>query len=435
MKPQLTLQSPLELPHQEISNYLQQLWVSEDSDKSGANTFTLIVWQPAWLEQCLVRAGLINGPIIGNLNQEIIEVAKNFILDQGLPLTTFINSDDLLNLLKKNCSNIDIDIEDYRGQFFESSISTLNPRRLITLAPTLNKNSEIKTFVSAYCPLSDSPSIQSICGDLVVIRGDSNSIKNDGLKIIDELSINELPSWLWWNGSLDESPEIFEYFTNRGQRLIIDTALGTPYRSLEVLDLLIKSNKAINDLNWVRLKSWRESLAMIFDPPSRRPILEHINDIAIDIAGDNVLQALFFISWISDKLKWSFVRVKVENDLIKIEFERTNGEIITTSINSLPLGNPGIHLGQVIGLRLISKISEFKKNNTCVILGCESVECMRLEAGGMADMELIEQVVPNSFSSSESDVSKLLASSRGNTSPLFENSIKIALQIFNCFNN
>ena len=30
---------------------------------------------------------------------------------------------------------------------------------------------------------------------------------------------------------------------------------------------------------------------------------------------------------------------------------------------------------------------------------------MRLEAGGMANMELIEQVVPNSFSTSEYDVS------------------------------
>ena len=90
---------------------------------------------------------------------------------------------------------------------------------------------------------------------------------------------------------------------------------------------------------------------------------------------------------------------------------------------------------RVIGLRLISKISEVQKNNTCVILGCESVECMRLEAGGMANMELIEQVVPSSFSTSEYDVSKLLGSSRGNTSPLFENSIKIALQIFNGLNN
>ena len=173
---------------------------------------------------------------------------------------------------------------------------------------------------------------------------------------------------------------------------------------------------------------------MIFDPPSRRPILDHITDIDVDIEGEHMLQALFLISWISDKLDWVFNKIDHQEELIKIEFKRTNGEKISTCINPLPVGNPSINSGQVIGLRLISKISEVQKNNTCIILGCESVECMRLEAGGMADMQLIEQVVPNSFASSEYDVSKLLGSSRGHTSPLFENSIKIALQIFDSFN-
>ncbi len=319
MKPQLTLQTPLELPYQEIPNYLNKLWISEDKDNSGANTFTLVVWQPAWLEQCLVQKGLVNGPITGNLSPEIIEVAKKFILDQGLPITTPLNSEELLNLLKKNLFNKDI--EDFRGQFFESSISTLNPRRLITLAPTLNENSDIKTFVSAYCPLSDTTAMQPICGDLVVLRGDSASISHKGLKIIDQLSIDELPSWLWWNGSLDESPEIFEYFNNYGLRLIIDTALGSPNRCLKVLDQLKNSNRAINDLNWVRLKNWRESLAMIFDPPSRRPILDHITDIDIDIGGDHIIQALFLISWISDKLGLVFSKSWKETDQQKLSLK------------------------------------------------------------------------------------------------------------------
>ena len=226
MKPQLTLQTPLELPYQEITNYLNELWMSEDKDNTGASTFTLTIWQPAWLEQCLVQKGLVNGPITGNLSPEIIEAAKKFILDAGLPITTSLNSEELLNLLEENLSNEDVD--DFRGQFFESSISTLNPRRLITLAPTLNNKSEIKTFVSAFCPLSDSPGMQPICGDLVVIRGDSSSINNKGLKIIDELSINELPSWLWWNGSLDESSEIFRgaTFGIRNQKEKLDKNFG-----------------------------------------------------------------------------------------------------------------------------------------------------------------------------------------------------------------
>ena len=429
MKPQLTLQTPLELPHQEISNYLNKLWISEDEDSSGANTFTLMVWQPAWLEQSLVQSGLINGPITGSLSPEIIKIAKKLIVDKGMSHTTSVNSEELLTLLKENLSNNDY--EDLRGQFFESSISTLNPRRLITLAPTLNKKPEIKTFVSAYCPLSDNSATQSICGDLVVIRGDSNSINKKGLKIIDELSIKDLPTWLWWNGSLNESQDIFNYFIDHGIRLIIDTANGSPKRCLKILDQSIRSNKAINDLNWVRLKSWRESLAMIFDPPSRRPILDHISDVDIDIVEGNFLQALFLISWVSDKLEWIFSKIEKHGELIKIEFKRKNGEKSFTDINPVPLGNPTIHSGQVIGLRLISKISEVRKHNTCIIMGCESVECMRLEAGGMADMQLIEQVVPNTFSSSESDVSNLLGSSRGNTSPLFESTIKVAVKIFN----
>ncbi|MBK17198.1 MAG: glucose 6-phosphate dehydrogenase [Prochlorococcus sp. SP3034] len=432
MKPQLTLQTPLELPPEEISNYLEKLWISENEYSLGANTFSLIVWQPSWLEQCLVRSNLIRGPITGNLSQDIIKTAKDLILENRLPLATSLYSNKLIDLLKNNISN-DSE-EDLRGQFFESSITTLNPRRLITLAPTFSRESEIKTYVSAYCPLSDDYSSQTICGDLVVIRGGTQSIYSKGLDLVNNLSIDELPSWLWWNSSLDDSPEIFDFFRRNGSRLIIDTANGSIKRCIDVLNNALNSKIAINDLNWVRLKSWRESLAMIFDPPSRRDILEHISDIDIDIEGEHIIQALFLISWISDRLDWKFIRIKKTNELTQAFFVRTNGEEIKVSINPLPLGNPSIHSGQVIGLRLISKISKNPKQNTCIILGSESVECMRLEAGGMADMHLIEEVVPYSLSPSETDVSQLLRSSRGNTSPLFENAIKVSKRIYEAIN-
>ncbi len=432
MKPHLTLQTPLELPPKEISDYLEKLWLSEDADNSGANTFSLIVWQPSWLEQSLIKSKLINGPVTGNLTEEIISTAKNLILDNGLPLATSLYSKELIDLL--NVDTTENSSEDLRGQFFESSISTLNPRRIITLAPTFSESTDIKTFVSAYCPLNGESKDQTICGDLIVVRGGATSILKEGLQIIEKLSLNDLPSWLWWNSSLDDSPEILDYFINKGVRFIIDTANGSSKRCLDILNKSFNSNKAINDLNWVRLKSWRESLAMIFDPPVRRSILDHITQIDVDIEGDHIIQALFLISWISDRLNWKFTEAYKNSDSIYIKFLRGNGEQISTVINPLPVGNPSIHSGQVIGLRLISKISKDPKKNTCIILGSESVECMRLEAGGMADMHLIEEVVPNNSSSSESDVSKLLASSRGNTSPLFEKTISQAFRIFNSLN-
>ena len=427
MKPQLTLQTPLELPPREIPDYLKKLWISEKEDNSGANTFSLLIWQPAWLEQSLAKSKFIKGPITGNLTEEIISTAKNLILQNGLPISTSLSSKELINSLNININ--ENNTEDLRGQFFESSISTLNPRRIITLAPTFQETDEIKTFVSAYCPISDDTKNQPICGDLVVIRGGANSIFLEGLKILKELYLNDLPEWLWWNGNLDDSPEIFDYFSQTGKRLIIDTANGTSQRCLNILSKALISKKAINDLNWVRLKSWRESLAMIFDPPSRRPILEHITNVDVDIEGDHFIQGLFLIAWISDRLEWKFIQSFKKQESTYLKFCRKNGDEILTSINPLPIGNPSIHPGQVIGLRLISTISKDPKKNTCIILGSESVECIRLEAGGMADMHLIEEVVPNSSLTSENDVSKLLASSRGNTSPLFEKAIEIASEI------
>ena len=64
MSPQLTLQTPLELAPAEVPHYLEQLWSPEQqgSTGTGANTFCLLIWQPAWAEQQLIRSGRLPGP-------------------------------------------------------------------------------------------------------------------------------------------------------------------------------------------------------------------------------------------------------------------------------------------------------------------------------------------------------------------------------------
>ena len=93
---------------------------------------------------------------------------------------------------------------------------------------------------------------------------------------------------------------------------------------------------------------------------------------------------------------------------------------------TLPVGNPSIHPGQIIGLRLICKPEKDHEEGLCVILASESGECMRLEAGGMASMELLEEVVPIQNNPVENDVALLLESSRGSTSPLLSNAAPLA---------
>ena len=78
MSPQLTLQTPLELAPAEVPHYLEQLWSPEQqgSTGTGANTFCLLIWQPAWAEQQLIRSGRLSGPITGQQSAPLIAAGR-----------------------------------------------------------------------------------------------------------------------------------------------------------------------------------------------------------------------------------------------------------------------------------------------------------------------------------------------------------------------
>lgn len=87
MSPQLTLQAPVALPPPELTDYLEKLWSQDLESASGASTFTLLVWQPAWVEQHLVRTGRLDGPVTGVVRTELLEAAREAVLTSDLPLS------------------------------------------------------------------------------------------------------------------------------------------------------------------------------------------------------------------------------------------------------------------------------------------------------------------------------------------------------------
>ena len=206
MSPQLTLQTPLRLPPNEIPTYLEQLWSNDQPGSNGANTFCLLIWQPAWVEQQLIRTGKLAGPIIGTQRKELVQAARETILEVDLPHNTPA-LDPSVNIALASHSG-EYQSEDLRGQHIDSAISALQPRRLITLAPTLGEKSELEALVAAYCPLPEESGGEAACGDVVVMRGNLNSLE-EGLEILEPLIPPDLPSWLWWNGRLDEVPDLF----------------------------------------------------------------------------------------------------------------------------------------------------------------------------------------------------------------------------------
>jgi glucose-6-phosphate dehydrogenase assembly protein OpcA len=418
MSAQLTLQAPLQIPPVEVVPYLQQLWHEGLEGASGAATFTLVVWEPSWLEQQLVRVGHVDGPITGLDRADVQISARDLVGTLGLPPSTAPMDPGLTWALGQQPGRHDA--QDLRGQFVDSAISTHMPRRLITLAPTIDDSKPLETLVAAYCPLPDEGEAGAACGDVVVLRGSLGALR-EALPMVQPLVREDLPCWVWWNSSLDEPTEVMEALAPPPRRLVIDTSRGQPARCLEVLVNRIQTGQAVNDFNWLRLRSWRESLAMVFDPPSRRDALQNVVQLDIDVEGDHPVKGLLLAAWMADRLGWhleSSHPVIQDGSVagIAAEFQRTDGEAVRFRLMPVPVGVPKAHPGAIVGLRLICHPPE--RPPLCVILCSESGGCMRLESGGMASMELAEEVVPLPEESEEKEMARLLAGGHDSTNPL-----------------
>ena len=317
--------------------------------------------------------------------------------------------------------------QDLRGQFVESAISAHMPRRLITLAPTLDASRALETMVAAYCPLPEERGGSDACGDVIVLRGGMGAIQQ-GLPMIQPLVGEDLPCWVWWNSSLDEPIDMLETLAPPRRRLVIDSSLGEPARCLDVLVRRIEAGQAVNDLNWLRLRSWRESLAMVFDPPSRRDALAHVARLDIDVEGDHPVKGLLLAAWIADRLGWHLVASHAEEEGgISAEFQRTDGVSVQFHQATVPMGHPKAHPGAIVGLRLICEPPG--RPPLCVILCSESGGCMRLESGGMAAMELAEDVVPLPEEKEEMELARLLGGGHDTTNPLLASAAPLALDL------
>ena len=432
MAAQLTLQAPTALPPQEVAPYLERLWGEDLQQSAGAATFSLVVYEPSWLQQHLIRTGKVSGSLTGLLERDVIDAAQALVPQLGLPLSTAVMDQRLAWQLGQQPGATPV--EDLRGQFVDAAISAHMPRRLITLAPTLDDGKPLETLVAAYCPLPGEGGGGPACGDVVVLRGGRGALEQ-GVPLVQPLIPPDLPCWVWWNSSLDEAPQLLEALAAPPRRLVVDSSLGQPRRCIDLLVERIASGQAVNDLNWLRLRTWRESLAMVFDPPARRNALEHVVQLDIDVEGDHPLKGLLLAAWIADRLGWHLIdsyRVE-ENGAagngagIGAEFQRTDGTAVQFRLMPVPVGSPKLHPGALVGLRLIC--APEGRPPLCVILCSESGGCMRLEAGGMASMELAEDVVPLPNESEEMELARLLSGGHDTTNPLLAAAAELAARL------
>ncbi len=424
MVPQFTLQAPLKLPPHAVTDHLKQLWEQPEEGYNGSATFTLVVWEPAWLEQHLARLGLLQDAVMGMQRPCLVDAARRAIGAYGLPSATAPLSSALAQVLATQPGG-NSSYDDLRGQAIDNSISELQPHRMITLAPTINGDQPLDALVAAYCSLPGDTG-GSVCGDVLVLRGGAASIATE-LDMLPPLIPSQLPCWVLWEGALGEHTDIFERLAAPPRRLIVDTALGDTGPSLTILARRIAAGQAVSDLNWYRLGGWRESLAMAFDAQDRRAALSHVAQVDIDVEGDQLCQGLLLAAWIAGRLQWSLQTGHRQQDSSVYHFQRTDGVMVDLRLASVPVGFPKPHAGSILGLRLLCKPPGSRE--FCVVLCGEASGCMRLEGGDISSRDLVEEIVPLIQGSLEAQETRVLAGGHDTTNPLLATTAQLAHQM------
>ena len=135
----------------------------------------------------------------------------------------------------------------------------------------------------------------------------------DGL--VDPLLVSGVPTYLWWLGTPPFRKKELLDALRVGDGLVVDSAqFQEPYRSFHGLSRLLKiahHRLGLADLQWSRLRPWRETIAQFFGPVERRAFLSGISEVGIDYAGEgrgNRVAASLITGWMAAALGWKLKR-------------------------------------------------------------------------------------------------------------------------------
>ncbi len=133
--------------------------------------------------------------------------------------------------------------------------------------------------------------------------------------LVDPLLVSGVPTYLWWLGTPPFRKKELLDVLRIGDGLVVDSAqFVEPYHSFLGLSRLLKvahHRLGLADLQWSRLRPWRETIAQFFSPLDRRAFLSGISEVGIDYAGEgrgNRVAAGLITGWMAAALGWKLKR-------------------------------------------------------------------------------------------------------------------------------
>lgn len=150
------------------------------------------------------------------------------------------------------------------------------------------------------------------------------------LTLAEPLLIEDLATYLWWIGEPPLTDSNFCESLRGFQALVVDSAAFQ--RPSALFDLSrwvdeIGDEVGIADFQWVRHRHWRELLAQIFNPPSRRALLAGISRIEVDYRMSTHRGPVPLLTgWLESRLGWTIAEAFEDpNGAIEIQFSPPPG--------------------------------------------------------------------------------------------------------------
>ena len=119
----------------------------------------------------------------------------------------------------------------------------------------------------------------------------------------------DLPVYLLWAEDPVEPHPLFHPLSQLATRIIFDSECTKNLQKFAHFLLSLTKKKEVADLNWVRLESWRELLASLFQNPEKMKTLRRSSKISLVYNSFQTesfchlhIQALYLLAWLSSRL-------------------------------------------------------------------------------------------------------------------------------------
>ena len=160
--------------------------------------------------------------------------------------------------------------------------------------------------------------------------------------LVDPLLVSGVPTYLWWLGTPPFGKNELLDALRICDGLVVDSArFEEPHRTFRGLARLLKvahHRLGLADLQWSRLRPWRESIAQFFTPSDRRQFLSGIAEVGIDYAGEgrgNRIAAALITGWLAAALGWNLKRAAAGTGGVVVAHYDAGGRMVEVDFRSV----------------------------------------------------------------------------------------------------